>query len=175
MWIFVHFGKEIFFLRGEVKLRKIWNVEDLLVLENWNLKWRISRWTPNSPLPTQGSLLRGQPSGSVSNPNNFLLMLLQISLQFMFAPALMSLLFPSLSSTISNSITQQKKKMHPEIGTHLYLLFCNCLSYVLAQLISNEITEVDSYHSLKSRFSAWPVCRKLWIWIDRSISIKKFR
>ena len=26
--VFGHFGKEIFFLKGEVKLRKIWNVED---------------------------------------------------------------------------------------------------------------------------------------------------
>ena len=31
--------------------------EDSMDLENWNLKRRISRWTPNSPLPNWGSLL----------------------------------------------------------------------------------------------------------------------
>ena len=55
--IFGHFGKEIFFLKGWVKLRKIRNVEDLMDLENWNLKWRISRQIPNIPLPTWGSHL----------------------------------------------------------------------------------------------------------------------
>ena len=39
-----------------VKLSKIWNAEDLKI-ENWNLEWRISRRTPNSPLPTWGSHL----------------------------------------------------------------------------------------------------------------------
>ena len=34
-------------------------------LENWNLKWRISRRTANSPLPTSG-LTTTQLSGSVS-------------------------------------------------------------------------------------------------------------
>ena len=32
--IFGHFGKEILFLKGEVKLRKILSVEDLMDLEN---------------------------------------------------------------------------------------------------------------------------------------------
>ena len=31
-------------------MREIWNIEDLIDLENWNLKWRISRRIPNSPL-----------------------------------------------------------------------------------------------------------------------------
>ena len=48
MWFLTILGK---------RLRKVWNVEDLMHLENWNLKWRISRRTTNSPLPTWGSLL----------------------------------------------------------------------------------------------------------------------
>ena len=48
--IFGHFG---------ITLRKIWNVEDLMDLENWNLKWRISRRTPNSPLPTRSPIFEG--------------------------------------------------------------------------------------------------------------------
>ena len=55
--IFGHYGKGIFFLKESVKLRKIWNIKDLMDLENWNLKWRISRRIPNSPLPTWGSHL----------------------------------------------------------------------------------------------------------------------
>ena len=86
------FGKEIFPPKGQVKLRKIGNVEDLMDLENWNLKWRIRRWTPNSTLPTWGSLLRGQLSGSVSSPfqsqHYSLLLSLEISLLFMCTPAL---------------------------------------------------------------------------------------
>ena len=39
-----------------------------ILVENWNFKWRISWWTPNSPLPTWGSIWGGQLSGSVSNP-----------------------------------------------------------------------------------------------------------
>ena len=57
-------------------------------LEKWNLKWRI-----NSPLRTNlGLFIEGVNSLVVFpthfNPNNFLLMLLQISLLFMFNPAL---------------------------------------------------------------------------------------
>ena len=65
-------------------------------LENWKLKWRISRWTPNGPLPTRGYLFfGGWGVGKVNclvvfpthfNPNNPLLILLQISLLFMFTP-----------------------------------------------------------------------------------------
>ena len=93
--IFGHFGKEIFFLKGKIKLRKIWNVEDLMYLENWNLMWRISRRIPNSPLPTWGSHLGG--GGGVNclvvfptyfNPNNSLLIILQISLLFRYTPTL---------------------------------------------------------------------------------------
>ena len=65
-WAF--WERDIFFLKGWVKLRKIWNIEYLMDLENWNIKWRISRWTLNSPVPTWGSPLWGQLSGSVSNP-----------------------------------------------------------------------------------------------------------
>ena len=88
--IFGHFGKEIFIsvLKGKVKLRKIWTVEDL---ENWNSKWRISRWTPNRPLPTWSTIL-GESTVRVLpthfNPNNSLLILLQISLLFVFTSAL---------------------------------------------------------------------------------------
>ena len=43
-WVILgHFGKEIIFLKGWVKLRKF---EVLKILKNWNWKWRISRWTP---------------------------------------------------------------------------------------------------------------------------------
>ena len=41
----------------------MWNVEDLMDLENWNLKWRISRWTPHSPLPAWGSPFFGRGGG----------------------------------------------------------------------------------------------------------------
>ena len=61
--------KYFFFWKDEVKMRKIWNVEDSVMdLDYWNLKWRTGRWTPNSTLPPRGSLLRGQLCGSVSNP-----------------------------------------------------------------------------------------------------------
>ena len=72
--VFWHFGKEITFLKGYVKLGKIWNADDLMDLENWNLNWRVSRQIPNSPLPTWGSLFffslggGGQLPGSFSNP-----------------------------------------------------------------------------------------------------------
>ena len=69
-------------------------------LENWNLKWRISRWTPNSILPNPVSLLflfffffAGVVNCLVVfpshfNPNNSLLKLLHISLLFMFTAVL---------------------------------------------------------------------------------------
>ena len=65
----------------------------LMDLENWNLKWRISRLTPNSPLPIQPELSFGVVNCLVVfsthfNPNNSFLILLQISLLFMFTPAL---------------------------------------------------------------------------------------
>ena len=41
-WLWVG-GKRDFFLKGQVKLKKIWNFEDLTGTENWNLRWRISR------------------------------------------------------------------------------------------------------------------------------------
>ena len=58
--IFGHFGKEIFsFLKDRIKVRTIWSVGDLMDLENWNLKWTISRRTPNSPLPTRSPIFEG--------------------------------------------------------------------------------------------------------------------
>ena len=45
------------------KLRKIWNVEDFMHLENWNLKWRISRWAPNSPPTNLGLFFFGGGGG----------------------------------------------------------------------------------------------------------------
>ena len=71
----------------------MWNVEDLMDLENWNLKWTISRWTPNSPYQP-GALLWGRGINCLVvfpthfNPRNSLLILLQISLVFMCNPAL---------------------------------------------------------------------------------------
>ena len=67
--------------------------EDSMDLEIWNLKRRIGRWTPNSPLPTWGSLLGVNclvVFPTHFNPDNSLLKLLQISLLSMFTPALIS-------------------------------------------------------------------------------------
>ena len=45
--IFGHFGKEILFLQGEVKLRKIWNVEDLI--DGFGkLKFEVKNWQMNT-------------------------------------------------------------------------------------------------------------------------------
>ena len=61
---------------------------------NWNLKWRIRRRIPNSPLPTRGSLFWGVNCLVVFpihfKPNNSLLISLQISLLFRCTPALTS-------------------------------------------------------------------------------------
>ena len=67
--IFGNFGKEIFFLKRKVKLRKIWNVEDLMDLENWKF-WseELVDGYQTVPLPTRCCLLGVQLSGSVSNP-----------------------------------------------------------------------------------------------------------
>ena len=74
--MFGNFGKET--------LRKIWNIEDLMVLENWNVKWRISRRIPNGP-PTNLVVFPTHFS-----PNNSLLISLQISLLFRCTSALTS-------------------------------------------------------------------------------------
>ena len=74
------------------------------------LKWRISRSTPNSPLPTWGSLLGAQLSGSVSNPifnpNNSLFILLQISLLSICTPALMTDYYGAFSTSTFDFLGQ---------------------------------------------------------------------
>ena len=73
-------------------MRKIWNIEDLMDLENWNLKWRISIRIPKSP-PTNLGLSFEVVNCLVVFPAHFnpyisLLIIRQISLQFMCTPAL---------------------------------------------------------------------------------------
>ena len=46
--IFGYIWEEIIFLKGLVKFRKIGNIEDLMKVENWNLKLEISRWAPKT-------------------------------------------------------------------------------------------------------------------------------
>ena len=63
-----------------------------MVLENWNLNWGISRRMPNSP-PTNLGLSFGAVNCLVVfptywNPNNSPLIILEISLLFMYTPAL---------------------------------------------------------------------------------------
>ena len=72
---------------------KIRNVEDLIDLENWNLKCRISRWTPNGPPPTFGSLLGVNCLVTFPthfNLSNSLLKLLQVALLFIWNPSLVT-------------------------------------------------------------------------------------
>ena len=78
-------------------------------LKNWSSKWRISKWTPNSPLPTWGSFCFVFFGGGKRvnclvvfsthfNPNNSLLILLQISVLFMCTPPLIGLSQSALNS-----------------------------------------------------------------------------
>ena len=128
-WLILgHFWKEIVFLKRWVKLKKIWNVEDLMDLENRNLNWRISRWTPNLPLPTWGSLLGGGINCLVVipthfNPNNSLLN------YFKFTPFQVDPAFKTLSTLLtwdfpvkglpSTLIRTNPNKFFPENATFL--------------------------------------------------------
>ena len=73
-------------------------------LKNWILKWRISRRPPNSSLPTW-AISFGVVNCLVVfpthfNPKNSLLILLQISLFFMFTPALKYLSYENFNFEI---------------------------------------------------------------------------
>ena len=69
-----------------------------------NLKLLISRWTPNNPVPSRGSFLGGQLSGSVSNlfsnPNNSLLTLLPNFTAIHVYPRLKSAILSSLETNL---------------------------------------------------------------------------
>ena len=87
--IFGHFGKEIKLNWGKMKIMFWWICEIWIYSEEC---W----WTPNSPLPTWGSLFSLEGRGVVNcltvfpshyNLNNSLLQL-QIWLLFMFTPAI---------------------------------------------------------------------------------------
>ena len=84
--------RDIFFSKNRLNWGKyeIWNIKDLMDLKNWNFKWRISRRIPNIPLPTWGPHLAVINCLVVFpthfNPKNSLLIILQISLLFMYNP-----------------------------------------------------------------------------------------
>ena len=95
-----------------------------MYLENWNLKWRISRWILSSPLPTWGSVLVGSPVWMFFQP--ILILTIPFKNYFNFTP---NHVFP------------------PPQSRSMYRLFCQINTFEHSMLSKwNTSASLTTYH-----------------------------